>query len=150
MPVPVPVVGDPEGDGLVVASAQLRQEFRIEGWIAPGHCRIDGLVGVAQRVNNVGGPRLQAAGAEPGDRAAVADDVLAALLHPGQLRQELLVGGVPVADQEAGEERQDRGGRGGLPGAQCPKPGQSPVRGTHDKHVRRARVLPGQPGMRVY
>jgi hypothetical protein len=35
-------------------------------------------------------------------------------------------------------------------GAQCPKPGQSPVRGTHDKHVRRARVLPGQPGMRVY
>ena len=28
--------------------------------------------------------------------------VLAALLHPGQLREQLLAGAVPVADQEAG------------------------------------------------
>jgi hypothetical protein len=39
-----------------------------------------------------------------GDRSAPADDVLAALLQPGELRQDLLVGGVSVADQDASEE----------------------------------------------
>jgi len=46
----------------------------------------------AQRVPGVvAGPvrcqRLEAAGAEPGDCAAVPDDVLAVLLDPGQLRE---------------------------------------------------------------
>jgi hypothetical protein len=31
VPVPQPVVRDPEGDGLVVALAQLRQQLRVHG-----------------------------------------------------------------------------------------------------------------------
>jgi hypothetical protein len=45
-------------------------------------------MGFAQDIDDVGGPRLQAAWPQPGDRAAPADDVLAALLHPGELGQE--------------------------------------------------------------
>jgi hypothetical protein len=93
-------VRDAEGDGLVVALAQLVQQLPVECRVAPGQRRFDGLVRFPQDVDHVAGPRLQAAGAEPGDGAAAADDVLAALLHPGQLRQEILVGAVPVADEE--------------------------------------------------
>ena len=62
---------------------------------------------LAEDLDDVAGPGLQAAWAQLGDRAAAADHVLAALLDTGQLRQQLLVGGVPVADQEPGEEPQD-------------------------------------------
>jgi hypothetical protein len=76
VPVPVPVVRDPEGDGLVVAPVQLRQKLRIEGGIAPGQRLLDRLVRLAEDLDDVAGPGLQAAGTEPGDRAAPADDVL--------------------------------------------------------------------------
>ena len=36
VPVPVPVVGDAEGGGLVIALAQLRQKLRVQRRIAPG------------------------------------------------------------------------------------------------------------------
>jgi hypothetical protein len=65
-----------------------------------------------QDLDDVFGPGLEAARAELGDGTAAADDVLAALLHPGQLRQQVLVGAVPVGDEEPGEERQDLGDRG--------------------------------------
>jgi hypothetical protein len=103
VPVPVPVVRDAEGDGLVVTLAQLRRKLRIQGRIASGQGLADGLMGFAEHVDDVSGPELEDAEAQPGDRAASADDMLPALLHSGEPRQELLVGGVPVADQEAGE-----------------------------------------------
>jgi len=82
-------VDDAEGDGGVVAFAQARQQGRIEGWLparlpaGPGvfHC----LVRLAQDGDDVGGPGLQAAGAELRNGPAAADDVLAALLYPGEL-----------------------------------------------------------------
>ena len=111
MPVPVPVVGDAEVDGVVVALAELGQQLGVQGRVALGQGFLDGMVGFAEDLDDVGGPGLQGAGAEFGDRAAAADDVLAALLDPGQLRQQVLVGAVAVADQEAGEERQEGGDR---------------------------------------
>ncbi|MGH3193470.1 MAG: hypothetical protein ACRDOL_40690 [Streptosporangiaceae bacterium] len=76
VPVPVPVAVDAEGGGLVVAPAQLREKLRIQRRVAPGQGFFDGLAGFAQDVDDVGGPGLQAAGSEFGDRAAAADDVL--------------------------------------------------------------------------
>jgi hypothetical protein len=64
---------------------------------------------------DVAGPGLQAAGTELGDRAAAADDVGGALLDDRELGEHLLVGGVPVGDEESGEESQDGGDRGGAP-----------------------------------
>jgi hypothetical protein len=76
VPVPQPVVDDPEGHGLVIALAQLRQEFRVKRRISPGQGRFDGLMGFAEDLDHVRGPGLQAARAEPGDGAGAADDVL--------------------------------------------------------------------------
>ncbi len=149
VPVPVPVMRDPELGGLVVTLAQLRQKFRVDGRIAPGPGVFGRLVRFAEYLDHVGGPGLQAAGAEPGDRAGAADHVLAALLHPGQLRQEFLVGAVPVADQDAGEERQDRRDRGVLTRPERPQPGQPAVRGAHHQHVRCPGLVLLQPGVRV-
>src|SRR6266403_2132579 len=81
LPVPQPVVDDPEGGGLVVALAELVQQVRAEGGAAAG---ADGLVRFAQDRDDLAGPGLQAAGAELGDRPASPDYVLAALLDAGQ------------------------------------------------------------------
>jgi hypothetical protein len=54
--------------------------------------------------------------------------MLAALLHPGQLRQQVLVGAEPVGDEEPGEERQDLGDRGVPARPERPQPGQLPAR----------------------
>jgi hypothetical protein len=67
-------------------------------------------VRVAQDRDDVLGPRLEAAGAEFRDGPAPADDVLAALLDAGQPRQEVLVAGVAVGDQRAGERAGQRPG----------------------------------------
>jgi hypothetical protein len=48
MPVPQPVMGDPEGGGLVVALAELVQQVRVEGGAAAGAGVLDGLMGLAQ------------------------------------------------------------------------------------------------------
>jgi hypothetical protein len=58
---------------------------------------------------------------------AAADDVRGALLDPGQFRQQLLVGGVPVGDEEPGEEPQDGGDGGGAPRSERQQPGQLPA-----------------------
>ena len=112
MPVPVPVMGDPGRDGLVVTLAQLA-ELLLIGWLAAGPCVLAGQVRLTEGDDHVGGPGLQAAGAEFADRAAAADDVRGALLDTRQIGEHLLVGGVPVGDQYPGEERQDRGDRRG-------------------------------------
>ena len=56
VPVPVPVVGDAEGDGLVVPLAQLRQKLGIQRRIAPGQGLLDSLMGFAQDIDDVGCP----------------------------------------------------------------------------------------------
>ena len=76
---------DPEGDGLVVAFAQLRQQLRVGGGLAPGPGLLGGPVGLAQDLDDVAGPGLQAAGTELGDRAAAADDVAAHCWMPASL-----------------------------------------------------------------
>jgi len=76
VPVPVPVVRDAEGDGLVVAPAELGERLRINGGIASGQGVLNRLVRLAEHIDDVPGPGLQAAGPEFGDRAAAADDVL--------------------------------------------------------------------------
>lgn len=63
-------VSDPEGDGLVVAFAQLAQESCAGAGLAPGPGLLGRSVGLAEDLDHVGGPVLQAAGAEPGDGAA--------------------------------------------------------------------------------
>jgi hypothetical protein len=75
VPVPVPVVRDAEGDGLVVALAQLCQQLLIGYRVAPGQGLFRRLVRLAEDLDYLAGPGLQAAGAERGDRAAAADDV---------------------------------------------------------------------------
>ena len=90
-----PVVGDPEGGGLVVALAQLGQLPGVQGGVPAGAGFLHRLVRLAQDADRVGGPGLQAAGAELRGGAAPADDVLAALLHAGQPGQQPLVGLVP-------------------------------------------------------
>ena len=74
VPVPVPVVGDPEGDGLVVTLAQAGNDVRVGG-LAAGPGVFAGQMRLAEDDDHVGGPRLQAAGAELADRAAAADHV---------------------------------------------------------------------------
>jgi hypothetical protein len=76
VPVPQPVVDDPEGSGLVVALAELVQQVRVQGGAAAGAGLFDGLVRLAQDSDDVAGPGLQAAGAELDDCPAPADDVL--------------------------------------------------------------------------
>ena len=115
VPVPVPVMRDAESGGLVIALAELGQQVRVRGGLAPGPGLPGGLMRFPADLYDVAGPGLQAARTEPGDRAAAADDVGCALLDAGQLGQHLLVGGVPVGDQEPGEEPQDGGDRGGAP-----------------------------------
>ena len=137
VPVPVPVVGDPEGDGLVVARAQVLDDLRV-GRLAAGPGVFAGQVGLAEDDDHLFCPGLEAAGAELGDRAAASYDVGRALLDAGEVTEHLLVGGVPVGDQDAGEEREDRGDRRGAPRAHGPQPGQFPARRADDQHVRRA------------
>lgn len=62
-------VRDAECDGLVVTLAELRERFRIEGRVAAGQGVFDGFVCLAEDFDHVGGPRLQPAGTEIGDRA---------------------------------------------------------------------------------
>ena len=81
VPVPVPVVDDPEGDGLVVALAELGQQLRVRGTV-PGPGLFDQAVGLPEDLDDVSAPGLQAARPELGDRAAAPYDVLAALLDP--------------------------------------------------------------------
>ena len=74
----------------------------------------------------------------------------ARLLDAGEVTEHLLVGGVPVGDQDAGEERQDRGDRRGAPRAHGPQPGQFPAGRADDQHVRRALLrFPGTAGKDV-
>src|SRR6266487_5314869 len=84
VPVPQPVMGDAEGDGVVVALAEFLQQVRAEGGAAAGARLLDGLVRLAQDGDDVAGPGLQAAGAELDHCPASPDDVLAALLDAGQ------------------------------------------------------------------
>jgi hypothetical protein len=100
VPVPQPVEGDPEGDGLVVPVPQFFEQVRVDGGLAAGPGVLDGGVRLAEDGDHVAGPGLRPAGTQFGDGAASPDDVLAALLDAGELWQELLVGGVPVGDQE--------------------------------------------------
>jgi hypothetical protein len=76
VPVPVPVAGDAEGDGLVVALAELCRQLGVQGRVPPGQGFLDGMAGFAGDLDDAGGPGLQAAGAELGDCAGAADDVL--------------------------------------------------------------------------
>jgi hypothetical protein len=55
VPVPQPVVGDPEGGGLVVALAELVQQVRVEGGAAAGAGVLDGLLGLAQGGDDAAG-----------------------------------------------------------------------------------------------
>jgi hypothetical protein len=75
VPVAVPVVRDPEGDGLVVALAELGQQFRVGPGLISGPGPGGRLMGLAQDLDHIAGPGLQAAGAQLGDRAAPADHV---------------------------------------------------------------------------
>ena len=76
VPVPQPVMGDAEGDGVVVALAELLQQVRVDGGAAAGAGVFDGLMRLAQDGDDVASPGLQAAGAELGDCPASPDDVL--------------------------------------------------------------------------
>ena len=75
VPVPQPVMGDAEGNGVVVAFAELVQQFRAEGGAAAGAGVFDGLVRLAQDGDDLAGPGLQAAGAELDDCPASPDYV---------------------------------------------------------------------------
>jgi hypothetical protein len=97
-------VGDPEGDGLVVALAELGQQFRVSPGLTSGPGPGGRLMGLAEDLDHIAGPGVQAAGAQLGDRPAPADHVRGALLATGQLRQQLLAGGIPAGDEEPGEE----------------------------------------------
>src|SRR5258705_9737787 len=77
LPVPQPVMDDPEGGGLVVALAELARQVRAEGGAAAGTGLFHGLVRLAQDGDDVAGPGLQPAGAELDDGPASADDGLA-------------------------------------------------------------------------
>src|ERR1700722_17346485 len=78
VPVPQPVIGDAEGGGLVVAPAQFGQLSGVQGGVPAGAGFLHRLVRLAQDADHVASPGLQAAGAEFGDGAASADDVLTA------------------------------------------------------------------------
>src|SRR5256884_6820478 len=137
LPVPQPVVDDPEGGGLVVALAELVQQVRAEGGAAAGAGVLDGLVRFAQDRDDVAGPGLQDAGTELDDGPASPDDVLAALLDAGQPGEKMLVAGVAVGHQEPGEPGRDPRGAIALPPrAAGLQPGHPPVRGPGDQPVR--------------
>ena len=55
VPVPVPVVRDPEADGLVVAGAQVRDDLRV-GRLAAGPGVLAGQVRLAEDDDHVSGP----------------------------------------------------------------------------------------------
>jgi hypothetical protein len=76
VPVTQPVVRPAEGGGGVVAFEQVIEDLLVQGGAAAGAGFLDGGVRVAQDRDDVGGPVLQAAGAEFRDRPAPADDVL--------------------------------------------------------------------------
>jgi hypothetical protein len=65
-----------EGGCGVVASEQVIEDLLAQGGVSAGAGLLDGGVGVAQDRDDVGGPALQAAGAELRDCPAPADDVL--------------------------------------------------------------------------
>jgi hypothetical protein len=71
--------------------------------------------------------------------------MLAALLDAGQPGQQVLVAGVAVRHQQPGERSRDaRGDIALAPRGEGLQPGQPPVRGPDDQHVRgaRSRLLP--------
>ena len=109
VPVAQPVVRPAEGGGGVVAFEQVIEDLLVQGGAAAGAGLPDGCVGVAQDRDGVGGPALQAAGAQLRDRPAPADDVLSALLD-AEAGEKVLVAGVAVGDQVPGERGRDRGG----------------------------------------
>ena len=96
VPVPEPVVDAPGFRGLVVAFAQAGEDLRVECGAAAGAGVLDGPVRLAQEGDDVPGPVLHAAGAEFLHGPRTADDVLAALLDPGDPAQEVLVAGAAV------------------------------------------------------
>ena len=101
--------------------------------------RHDGRTGLAEDGDDVGGPVLQAAGAEFRDRAAPPDAVGAVLLDTREPRQEVLVPGVGVGDQVSREQGGQPGGDGVFAaGADGLQERQPAVRGPGDQHVRRA------------
>src|SRR5258707_9107964 len=114
VPVPQPVVDDPGRDRAVVAFTQVIEELLVQGGVPAGAGGLDGLMSVAQDRDDVAGPVLQAAGAEFRDRTASADHGLSALLDAGQPGQEVLVAGVAVGDQVAGESGREAGEDRGL------------------------------------
>ena len=59
VPVPVPVMRDPEGGGLVVALAELCQQLRVRG-TGPGLGPFCQAMGFAEDLDDVCGPGLQA------------------------------------------------------------------------------------------
>lgn len=99
-------VAEPVGDltpvhRAVIAFAQVREQARVE-LCAPGGDRFgDRPVGLAQDLADLFGPVLLV-GVQGMDAFEVARDVLAALLHPGELGVELGPAGVVVADQDPG------------------------------------------------
>src|SRR5271165_3848442 len=140
MPVPQPVVDDPGRHRGVVAFPQAGEDLRVQGGVAAGAGVLDGLVRLAQDGDDVAGPGLQAARAELDNCPESPDDVLAALLDPGQPGQQVLVAGLAVGHQQPGERGRDpRGDIGLAPRGQGLQPGQPPVRSPDDQHVRRAR-----------
>jgi len=123
------------------AIRKLCQQLRVRG-AGPGPGPFCQAMGFAEDLDDICGPGLQAAGPQLGDRPAVPDDVLGTLLDAREPGKHLLVGGVPVGDQESGEERQQRDDPFRAAGAERPQPGQLPARRADDQDVRR-------PGLRL-
>ena len=62
VPVPQSVMDDAEGGSVVLAFPQALEQGRVKGGLPAGPGVLDGLVGLAQDGDHVGGPGLQAAG----------------------------------------------------------------------------------------
>jgi hypothetical protein len=76
-------VDDAEGRGLVVTFPQAGQQARVQGGLPSRPGVLDSLVRLAQDGDHVGGPGLQAAGAEFRDGPAAADDGLVMPISTG-------------------------------------------------------------------
>ena len=99
MPVAVPVGGLAPCDRVVVAVAQVGEQVRVEGVRPAAIAAWTAAVGLAQDLADLFGPVLPV-GVQFVHALEVADSVLAALLHPGELGVELGPAGVVVADQD--------------------------------------------------
>jgi hypothetical protein len=140
VPVAVPVGDLSPVHGLVVALAQAGEQLGVEGVLPGGDRILDRTAGFFEDLADVAGPALPVR-VQGVDAVEVAEDVLAALLHPGELGVELGPAVVVVADQVPGIAVQDAQafdrlagprGRGGVP--------DQPLAGGADgDHLRAAR-----------